>query len=91
MKEHSQEMDEKVMMQHVELYVNKYSIDLGLIGRAAITQMFNLAQEKGIIPEIEKTIFIDLLFYKFHAFLFGFKLVFSGMSLMFSLERKNHF
>ena len=59
MKEHSQEMDEEVMMQHVELYVNKYSLDLGLNGRAAITQMFNLAQEKGIIPKIDKTIFID--------------------------------
>ena len=59
MKKHSQEMDEKVMMQHVELYVNKYSIDLGVEGKAAITQMFNLAQEKGIIPKIEKEIFID--------------------------------
>ena len=59
MKEHSQEMSEKVMMQHVELYVNKYSIDLGIEGRAAITQMFNLAQEKEIIPKIEKGIFIN--------------------------------
>ena len=59
MKANSQEMEEEIMMQHVELYVNKYSIDLGLNGRAAITQMFNLAQEKGIIPEIKETIFID--------------------------------
>lgn len=59
MTEHSQEMDEKVMMQHVELYVNKYSIDLGEEGKNAISQMFNLAQEKGIIPKIEKDIFID--------------------------------
>ena len=59
MTEHSQEMDEKVMMQHVELYVNKYSIDLGGEGKNAISQMFNLAQEKEIIPKIEKDIFID--------------------------------
>jgi 1,4-dihydroxy-6-naphthoate synthase len=59
MTEHSQEMDEKVMMQHVELYVNKYSIDLGEEGKNAISQMFNLAQEKEIIPKIEKDIFID--------------------------------
>ena len=59
MKENSQEMDKAVMMQHVELYVNKYSIDLGNEGKDAITQMFNLAQEKGIIPKIEKGLFID--------------------------------
>ena len=59
MKKHSQEMSEKVMMQHVDLYVNKYSIDLGKEGRNAITQMFNLAQEKEIIPIIEKDIFIN--------------------------------
>ncbi len=59
MKKHSQEMDENVMRQHVELYVNKYSIDLGLTGRDAITQMFNLAQQKGIIPTISNQLFVD--------------------------------
>ena len=32
----AQEMSKKVMMQHVELYVNKYSIDLGVEGKYAI-------------------------------------------------------
>lgn len=59
MTENAQEMDKKVMMQHVDLYVNKYSIDLGIEGKDSISQMFNLAQEKGIIPEIKKEIFID--------------------------------
>ncbi len=59
MKCNAQEMDQKVMMQHVELYVNKYSIDLGEEGKSAITKMFNLAQKKGIIPKIEKKLFID--------------------------------
>jgi 1,4-dihydroxy-6-naphthoate synthase len=59
MQENAQEMDKKVMMQHVELYVNKYSLDLGTEGKNAITQMFNLAQQKGIIPNIEKNIFIN--------------------------------
>lgn len=59
MKKHSQEMDEVVMRQHIDLYVNKYSIDLGIEGKDAITQMFNLAQQKGIIPEIKENIFID--------------------------------
>ena len=59
MQQNAQEMDEAVMKQHVELYVNKYSLDLGLMGKDAITQMFNLAQEKKIIPEIKKSIFIE--------------------------------
>lgn len=57
MTENAQEMDINVMMQHVELYVNKYSIDLGKEGKDSITQMFNLAQEKGIIPKITKPLF----------------------------------
>ena len=58
MQQHAQEMDEKIMMQHVALYVNKYSIDLGEEGRAAVTKMFNLAQQKGIIPEIVNPLFV---------------------------------
>ena len=59
MKKHSQEMDKNVMMQHVELYVNKYSIDLGVDGKSAISQMFNLAQEKNIIPQLTNELFIS--------------------------------
>ena len=58
---HSQEMDKKVMLQHVELYVNKYSIDLGNEGKEAVTQLFNMAQEKGIIPKIRKPFLMDNL------------------------------
>ena len=54
----AQEMDKNVMMQHVGLYVNKYSIDLGDEGKSAITKMFNLAQEKGIIPKISNSLFV---------------------------------
>lgn len=38
-KEHAQAMDENVMRQHIELYVNNYSIDLGEDGRKAIDQL----------------------------------------------------
>ena len=58
-KEHAQEMEEEVMYQHIDLYVNQYSIDLGLEGKHAIEQMFKLAQEKKIIPGITKDIFIN--------------------------------
>jgi 1,4-dihydroxy-6-naphthoate synthase len=38
-KEHAQAMDENVMRQHIELYVNNYSVDLGEDGRKAIAQL----------------------------------------------------
>jgi len=41
------------------LYVNKYSIDLGDEGKSAITKMFNLAQEKGIIPKLINELFMS--------------------------------
>jgi len=35
-RQHAQEMDENVMKQHIELYVNKFSVDLGEEGQRAI-------------------------------------------------------
>lgn len=57
-REHAQEMSEEVMYKHIELYVNKYSVDLGEEGRKAIQLMFDTALAKGIIPAIEKDIFL---------------------------------
>jgi 1,4-dihydroxy-6-naphthoate synthase len=55
---HAQEMSEDVMYKHIELYVNKYSIDLGKEGRKAIKLLFDTAREKNIIPEIKEEIFL---------------------------------
>ncbi|MCC8425630.1 menaquinone biosynthesis family protein [Mucilaginibacter sp. UR6-11] len=55
---HAQEMSEEVMYKHIELYVNKYSVDLGEEGRKAIKLLFDTALEKGIIPEIKQDIFL---------------------------------
>ncbi len=38
-KSHSQEMSEQVMRQHIDLYVNDFSIDMGEVGKKAITQL----------------------------------------------------
>lgn len=38
-REHAQAMDENVMRQHIELYVNNYSVDLGEEGKKAIDQL----------------------------------------------------
>jgi 1,4-dihydroxy-6-naphthoate synthase len=55
---HAQEMSEEVMYKHIELYVNKYSVDLGKEGRKAIHILFDTAREKNIIPEIKEEIFL---------------------------------
>lgn len=38
-KEHAQEMDERVMKAHIQLYVNDYSLSLGEKGRNAVKQV----------------------------------------------------
>ncbi len=55
---HAQEMSEEVMYKHIELYVNKYSIDLGEEGKKAIKLLFDTALEKNIIPGIKESIFL---------------------------------
>jgi 1,4-dihydroxy-6-naphthoate synthase len=41
-KEHSQEMSEDVMRQHIELYVNNFSLNLGEEGKNAIKVLFEV-------------------------------------------------
>ncbi|WP_299290017.1 1,4-dihydroxy-6-naphthoate synthase [uncultured Mucilaginibacter sp.] len=55
---HSQEMSEDVMYKHIDLYVNKYSVDLGEEGRKAIKILFDKALASGVIPKIEKDLFL---------------------------------
>ncbi|MDB5021092.1 MAG: 1,4-dihydroxy-6-naphthoate synthase [Pedobacter sp.] len=56
---HSQEMDEAVMYKHIDLYVNQYSIDLGVEGRKAIDILFNMATSKGLIPQISNNLYVN--------------------------------
>lgn len=58
-REHAQEMEEAVMYKHIELYVNQYSLDLGTEGRKAIDILFKMATEKGLIPEINQSLYLN--------------------------------
>jgi 1,4-dihydroxy-6-naphthoate synthase len=40
--EHAQEMDEKVMRQHIDLYVNDFSLGLGEAGKAAVDRLMSV-------------------------------------------------
>jgi len=44
-KQHSQEMSEEVMRQHIDLYVNNYSLDLGDEGKLAIESLHEVFLE----------------------------------------------
>jgi 1,4-dihydroxy-6-naphthoate synthase len=58
-KEHAQEMEDEVVVQHIDLYVNQYTKKLGDKGRMAVERLLNLAQKRQIIPKIEANPFLD--------------------------------
>jgi 1,4-dihydroxy-6-naphthoate synthase len=55
---HAQEMSEVVIYKHIDLYVNKYTVDLGPEGRKAIDVLFQMAQSTGIIKPVSKSLYL---------------------------------
>lgn len=47
-KEHAQALEDEVIRQHIELYVNDYSLDPGERGRQAIRTLFERARAAGL-------------------------------------------
>jgi 5,8-dihydroxy-2-naphthoate synthase len=58
-REHAQAMSEEVMYKHIDLYVNGFTIELGAEGRRAVEMLFSKAASTGVIPRIEKSLFLD--------------------------------
>ena len=56
---HAQELSPEVQQQHIDLYVNHYTLDLKERGKAAIRYMYRLAAEKNIIPESAGKLFLE--------------------------------
>jgi 1,4-dihydroxy-6-naphthoate synthase len=54
-KQHSQEMSEDVMRQHIELYVNNFSIDLGTDGKKAIETLYKVAATQLPVSSIQSS------------------------------------
>ncbi len=48
MRAHAQEHDDAVLMQHVDLYVNDWTVDLGDVGRRALDELSNRAAAIGL-------------------------------------------
>ncbi len=49
---HAQEMSKAVMAQHIALYVNEYTADLGATGMDAVRTLLGRAADLGIVPQI---------------------------------------
>ena len=58
-RQHAQAMDEAVMYKHIELYVNNYSVDLGVEGKKAIDTLFTIATKNQIIPNFEQDLYVE--------------------------------
>jgi 1,4-dihydroxy-6-naphthoate synthase len=56
---HAQEMDDAVAKQHIDLYVNRHSVDVGDEGERAIRELFERAAQAGIIPADHPAPFLE--------------------------------
>jgi 1,4-dihydroxy-6-naphthoate synthase len=50
-KKHSQELADEVIEQHINLYVNKYSLDISEEGLSAVRELLKRAEKRGIIKQ----------------------------------------
>ena len=55
---HAQAMSDEVMYKHIDLYVNDYSVDLGVDGRRAVEVLFERARVSGVIPDMKEGLFL---------------------------------
>jgi len=56
--ENAKEMDSTVMNNHIKLFVNKFTLNLGAKGREAVNTLFSIASGKGVIPSLPGRIFL---------------------------------
>jgi len=55
----AQAMSDEVMYKHIDLYVNEYSVDLGVDGRRAVEVLFERARNSGVIPKLKEDLFLS--------------------------------
>lgn len=49
MRHYAQEFDDAVLMQHVDLYVNDWTVQLGAVGQSALNELSARAQQIGLV------------------------------------------
>ncbi|HIW62339.1 MAG TPA: 1,4-dihydroxy-6-naphthoate synthase [Candidatus Stackebrandtia excrementipullorum] len=50
--QHAQEMSSEVTRQHIDLYVNEFTADLGTAGHAAVDSLLTRAADAGLVPRV---------------------------------------
>lgn len=56
-KRHAQETDDAVIDQHIGLYVNDFSLDLGKEGHSAVTLFIEQGRKRGVLPSWDGDMF----------------------------------
>lgn len=56
-REYAQEMDDDVLLRHIDLYVNEYTVDMGRDGKRAVETLFERGREAGVLPETDIELF----------------------------------
>ncbi len=56
-KKYAQEMEPSVIQQHIDLYVNDFSLDLGTEGTDAVNTLFAMGRDCGILPKSNAPLF----------------------------------
>jgi 1,4-dihydroxy-6-naphthoate synthase len=57
--EHAREMDAAVIREHIALYVNEFSLNLGEEGEKAVRLLFKMARERGLLKGAELPLFVE--------------------------------
>jgi 1,4-dihydroxy-6-naphthoate synthase len=58
MRKYAQEFQDEVLMQHVDLYVNDWTKDLGEVGQRALDELSTRARSIGLITPSAKRLCI---------------------------------
>ncbi len=56
-KKYAREISSAVIRRHVDLYVNEFTVEIGEQGKEAIEALFEMARNRGILPESKSPIF----------------------------------
>ncbi len=56
---HAQEMNEGVTQQHIDLYVNELSLEVGDLGERAVAELYRRARARELVPEAHKPLFLS--------------------------------
>lgn len=54
----AKDMESLVVNSHIKLFVNNYTLNLGTEGKNAVSELFRIAVEKKILPEMPEEIFL---------------------------------